>query len=61
MIAYANTNGIKYVICGAWSTLGATINGVYIQPWIELAQQTGGATTTSYLPTTISSVITGTC
>lgn len=61
MIAYANTNGIKYVICGVGSTLGATINGVYIQPWIELAQQTGGATTTSYLPTTISSVITGTC
>jgi hypothetical protein len=61
MIADANTNGIKYFVCGAGAGLSGNINGTDIFPWKELATQTGGGWNTSSDPSVISSEIVAGC
>jgi hypothetical protein len=61
MILDANTNGIKYFICGPGVQQSSVIGGSQIYPWRELADQTGGAWNQSSDPTTISNQIIAGC
>jgi hypothetical protein len=61
MITDANTNGIKYFVCGSGAALSGNINGTQIFPWKELSIQTGGNWNTSSDPSVISSEIIAGC
>ncbi len=61
MIADANTNGVKYFVCGSGAGMSGNINGTQIFPWKELSIQTGGNWNLSSDPSVISSEIIAGC
>lgn len=61
MIADGNAQGIKYFVCGSGAGQGGNVNGTFVEPWKELATQTGGNWNTSADPSVISAEIVAGC
>ena len=61
LIADGNAQGIKYFVCGSGAVQGGTVNGVFVEPWKELATQTGGSFNSNADPSTISAQIVAGC
>ena len=61
MIADGNSQGIKYFVCGSGAGQGGNVNGTFVEPWKELATQTGGNWNTSADPSVISAEIVAGC
>jgi hypothetical protein len=61
MIVQAQADGISYFVCGPGANDGVWLGGVWIQPYIALAMQTGGNWTNSYNTTVISNMLIASC